>query len=117
MTTETKRRGRKTREERIIANREEIVSKLVKENKFIRESKFYPQNYWSWAAWDSWAAQGKAGSCPCGCGYYNGTLKNKRAKTNRGGRNEDWPVDVSPKLCYDCVELIHKKIGTTFKKS
>src|ERR1700727_3225197 len=76
-------------------------------NKFLSDPKYYKNNYWSWAAWDSWAAKGKAGSCPCGCGYYNATLCNKRAKTNKGGR-EDVCKHVSTNFCNNCVELIEK---------
>ncbi len=113
--------ARRTKEELRLARNEKRITELIANNKFLREPKYYKNNYWSWAAWDSWAAKGKAGSCGCGCGYYNGTLHNKRAAT-RKGRNYDfdrgkrWPVDISSNLCYDCVNRIEEKINFKFKK-
>lgn len=105
----------KIKSERSIKRNEKRLDELIQKNKFLRNQKYYKNNYWSWAAWDSWAAQGKAGSCGCGCGYYNGTLANKRAKTERGG-HENFCKYVSPHLCYDCAKYIENKIGTEFKR-
>jgi hypothetical protein len=85
------------------------------ENKFLRDEKYYKNNYWSMAAYDSWAAQGKAGSCPCGCGHYNGTLCNTRASAKSGGR-ENHCKDVSRNLCYDCIKKIEKILNHTFRQ-
>lgn len=115
---------RRTREQIRKDNRPKSVEKYILGNKFLREPKHYKNNYWSWAAWDSWAAQGKAGGCGC-CseGSYNGTLKNKRAKTYKGKTYhgqirppEKYPIDVSRNLCSDCIYEIHKQIGVEFKK-
>lgn len=85
------------------------------DNKYLAYEKYYKNNYWSWAAWDSWAAKGKAGSCPCGCGYYNATLCNKRSKTAKGGR-EDVCKHVSSHFCYNCVGEIEKIVGFKFER-
>lgn len=108
--------ARRTKEEIRIAKNETRLDELVKTNKYLAMSVHHKNNYWSWAAWDSWAAQGKAGSCGCGCGHYNGTLKNKRAKTERGGKNEKYPVDVSRNMCSDCVRGIEKRLGVSFPR-
>ena len=108
--------GRRTKEEMRIARNESRLDELVVKNKYLANPVHHKNNYWSWAAWDSWAAQGKAGSCGCGCGHYNGTLKNKRAKTNKGGENDKYSVDVSSKLCYDCVGGIEKRLGIRFPR-
>lgn len=114
----TVKRGRKTKEERIVASRELLTNRLILNNKYLRDHKYYKNNYWSWAAWDSWAAQGKAGSCPCGCGYYNGTLHNTRKNTDKGkGGQKAWLKNVSPNLCYDCITLIEQKINTNFSRT
>lgn len=108
--------ARRTKEE-IRAVRNEIrLDELVKTNKYFANPIHHKHNYWSWAAWDSWAAQGKAGSCGCGCGYYNGTLKNERAKTKKGGSNDKYPQDVSRSMCSDCVSGIEKRLGVNFPK-
>lgn len=107
---------RKTKEEIRIERRDKFLSSYVQSNKYLRNSVHYKNNYWCWAAWDSWAAQGKAGSCPCGCGYYNGSLKNKRRKTHRGGRNEKYPLECSHNFCYDCVNIIEEKINHKFPR-
>lgn len=110
--------GRKTKEQLIQEKRIKLSDDLIQKNKYLRNPIHYKNNYWCWAAWDSWAAQGKAGSCRCGCGYYNGTLKNKRTKTykNRDGRFEKYPLEVSPDLCSDCIHIIEEKIKTKFKR-
>ncbi len=106
---------RRTKEEIRKERNEKRLDELVKKNRFLRDQKYYKNNHWSWAAWDSWAAQGKAGSCGCGCGYYNGTLRNSRKTTGVGGQ-KSWLPEVSPKLCYDCVQGIEKRINHTFQK-
>lgn len=108
---------RRTKEELIIDRREKQISSLVVENKYFSNPIHHKNNYWSWAAWDSWAAQGKAGGCGyCANKHYNATLKNKRAKTKSGGNNEQWPVDCSRNICYECVKLVEKNIGVEFKR-
>jgi hypothetical protein len=84
-------------------------------NKYLADPKYYKNNYWSWAAWDSWAAKGKVGSCPCGCGHYNATLCNTRSKTARGGR-EDVCKNVSVHLCSECVFKIEKIVNHKFER-
>lgn len=110
---------RRTKEQIKNDKRPDNVKAYITRNKYLRNPIHHKNNYWSWAAWDSWAAQGKAGGCGC-CrnGYYSGTLKNKRAKTYKGklGRSEKYPIDVSLNLCSECVNEIHKQIGTEFKK-
>ena len=112
--------ARKTKEELKAARTDKWISEIIQSNKFLRAPKFYQNNYWSWAAWDSWAAQGKAGSCGCGCGYYNATLKNKRAATEKGGKHwssgKKYPVDISRHLCSDCVRKIEIKIEYNFQR-
>lgn len=65
------------------------------------------------AAFDSWAARGQAGSCGCGCGYYNASLTNKRHSTDIGGK-QSFCKEVIQKVCYDCKQLIEEKIGVKF---
>jgi hypothetical protein len=109
--------ARRTKEELRLARQDKAIDELISSNKYLRSPRFYKGNYWSWAAWDSWAAQGKAGGCGCcSTNYYNGSLRNKRAKTKRGGRNENYTVDVSRNLCYDCVSKIETKIEYNFPK-
>lgn len=110
-----KNMGRKTKEETRLLRRDKILSTLLQENKYLREPKYYKNNEWSWAAWDSWAAKGKAGSCICGCGYYNATLHNRRKNTDKGGK-KSWLREVSPHLCSDCVKIVENKTGISFIK-
>lgn len=98
---------------RLVRN-EKRLDGLVQSNKFLREQKYYKGNYWCWAAYDSWAAQGKAGSCGCGCGYYNVSLRNNRRTTLRGGRNDTMKY-VLEKLCSNCSTEIEKRLNTKFK--
>mgnify|MGYP006879940755 CR=1 FL=1 len=83
------------------------LQEYCRKNKFLADPKFYKNNRWSVAAFDSWAAQGKNGSCPCGCGYYNATLTNTRAANK-------WCKQVSVKLCYKCKTKIQDIIGVEF---
>lgn len=107
--------ARRTKEQIRIDRNEKRLDELVKSNKFLADPKYYKNNYWSTAAWDSWAAQGKAGSCGCGCGFYNAGLANKRRQTVKGGR-KDVCKRVVEKLCSDCVHGIEKRIGVTLKR-
>jgi len=76
-------------------------------NKFLADKKYHKNNRWSTAAYDSWAARGQAGSCPCGCGYYNATLTNSRAANKRCKQ-------VSRNFCYHCKNKIEEIIGVKF---
>lgn len=107
---------RKTKEELRLIRQEKSIASLIENNKYLKEEKYWKNNYWSWAAWDSWAATGKAGGCGC-CSnnYYNGTLCNTRTTTKKGGR-EDICKQVSVHLCYDCITLVQKKINHEFKR-
>lgn len=107
--------ARRTKEQLRIARNEERLDALVKSNKYLREPIYYKNNYWSWAAWDSWAAKGQAGSCGCGCGYYNANLCNKRVTTEKGGRRNNCKHAIE-KLCSDCVMGIEKRVNIQFKK-
>lgn len=111
---------RRTRDQIRDDKRPKTVADYIKTNKFLREPVYYKNNYWSWAAWDSWAAKGQAGCyCEiCGVGHYNGTLRNKRAKTTKGTHRGDhrWTVNVSRNACSSCVREIEKQIGVEFKK-
>lgn len=108
---------RKTKEQLIEERREKNISQLVIVNKFFANPTHHKNNYWSWAAWDSWAAKGYAGGCSyCANKHYNATLKNKRAKTERFGRNQRYPVYVSGNLCSECVKLIETKLCVSFTK-
>lgn len=112
---------RRTREQIRIDNRPKRVLEYISKNKYLVNSVHFKNNYWSWAAWDSWAARGQAGGC-CVCheGHYNATLHNKRAKTKRSyhGKTEhsSYAIDVSWHICSQCVTLIEKEIGTQFKR-
>lgn len=84
-------------------------------NKYLADKKYYKNNYWSIAHWQSWAAQGKDGSCPCGCGYYNGTLYNRRANTKKGGKSA-FCRDVSSHFCENCIIKIEDILGHKFTR-
>ncbi len=99
-----------TKEQKIIKK----IDLLIETNKYFNDPKYYKNNYWSNAAWDSWAAQGKAGSCICGCGYYNTTLNNTRKNTDKGGKKA-WLKNVSPNLCSNCKNIIETKLNYKFK--
>lgn len=106
--------ARRTKEEIRKERNEKRLDELVQTNKFLREEKYYKNNYWGHAAWDSWAAQGKNGSCGCGCGYYNAALRNNRRETMRGGRHESCQY-VIEKICSACLNGIEKRLGVNFK--
>lgn len=106
---------RRTKEQLRGARNEKRINDLIVNLKYLADSKFYKTNRWSMAACDSWAAQGKAGSCACGCGYYNGTLYNKRKNTEKGGRKA-FLRDVGPKLCHSCIKMVTDKLNVDFKR-
>lgn len=108
--------ARRAKEEIRKERNEKRLDELIQSNKFFREEKYYKNNYWSWAAWDSWAAKGQAGSCGCGCGYYNGTLHNKRKDRDKGRLGHSWLKEVSPHLCSSCISKIEEKINHKFQK-
>lgn len=83
------------------------LQEYCRNNKFLSDSKYHKNNRWSMAAWDSWAARGQAGSCPCGCGYYNATLTNKRA-------DNKFCRQVSVNFCHACKTKIEDIIGVKF---
>ncbi len=93
---------------RVLKNRPRVI-KLLLANKFLADKKYYKNNYWSTAAWDSWAAKGQAGSCRCGCGYYNISLANKRASTYSCKY-------VIEKICYECFLIIENSIQYKFPR-
>lgn len=100
--------------EKTITNR---IKRYIEGNKYLRDAKYYKNNYWSWAAWDSWAAQGQAGGCGiCNNKYHNASLRNKRACTRKGGDCYKYTVDVSVNICSSCVTKIHKILGVNFDK-
>lgn len=90
---------------------ERNIKKYIAGNKYLNDSKYYKNNRWSLAAWDSWAAEGKAGGCcTCNNNYYNGTLVNTRA-------SHDWCKQVSGSFCHDCIQKIIKELGDIKFKS
>lgn len=107
---------RKTKEELISLKREKRIGGIIQSNKFLRDPKYFKNNYWSMAAWDSWAAQGKAGGCSgCGVGYYSATLHNKRRTTMLGG-GEAFCKEASGNFCCDCLNFIEIKTGIKLKR-
>lgn len=106
---------RRTKEELRLERNDKRLDELIQRVKFLREPKYYKNNVWSWAAWDSWAASGQAGSCACGCGYYNAALRNVRLTTQKGGRHDICKTAIE-KLCYDCVKKIEDKINHKFER-
>ena len=94
------------------------IQDYIKINKYLNDSKYFKNNYWSWAAWDSWAAKGQAGGCGiCNNNYYNATLRNKRACTKRGQKGGKYGVEISRQLCQDCVMRIQKELNVEFKRN
>jgi len=106
---------RRTKEELRLARNKERLDKLVLSNRYLREPKYHKNNFWSMAAYDSWAAQGKAGSCGCGCGYYNHSLCNTRKNTQKGGGKE-FCKHVAERFCSDCVNGIEERLQTKFRR-
>lgn len=102
--------ARKTKEELKSIREEKAINSFISSNKFLSDAKYFKNNYWSMAAWDSWAARGQAGGCGC-CPErsYNGTLCNKRAANK-------WCKHVSRNLCSDCIGKIEKKLNINFKR-
>ncbi len=93
------------------------IKKYIGSNKFLNYSKYFKNNYWSWAAWDSWAATGKAGGCRiCNNNFYNASLRNKRATTKKGSKSNKYNIEVSANFCSECVKLIETEINFEFKK-
>jgi len=83
---------------------------MIDSNKFLNDAKFYKNNYWSIAAWDSWAAQGQAGGChTCNVKHYNGTLCNTRA-------SHDLCRHVSGNICTECIAKVETELGYKFNK-
>lgn len=112
---------RRTREQIRIDNRPKRVLEYISKNKYLVNPVHYKNNYWSWAAFDSWAARGQAGGCGvCGEGRYNASLKNKRAKTKRTYHNQtehtEYSIDIGRNTCSECVSLIEKEINYQFKR-
>jgi hypothetical protein len=106
---------RRTKEQLRVDRNEERLDKLVQSNRFLSNPNYYKNNFWSTAAFDSWAAKGQAGSCGCGCGYYNHSLCNTRRSTKRGGSKEHCR-HVVEKICHDCVNGIEKRLQVKFKR-
>jgi len=106
---------RRTKEELRIARNEKRISDLIQGVKFLRDRKFYKTNFWSIAHFQSWARQGKVGSCACGVGHYYGSLCNTRRHTRKGGSVEHCK-HVVEKLCGDCIKAIETKLGVEFKR-
>lgn len=106
---------RKSKEELRVARNDKRLDELIQRSKFLREPKFYKNNFWSWAAWDSWANQGKAGSCGCGCGSYTASLCNTRRNTRLGGGKENCK-HVIERFCGECVNSIEKKLNIQFRR-
>lgn len=101
---------RKTQDQLLAERRFRSVVAAIEKNKFFNDSKYWKNNYWSWAAWDSWAAQGKAGGCStCRENYYIATLANTRA-------NNKFCKQVSGHFCNACVDEIEKVIKRKFKR-
>src|SRR5688572_24206387 len=106
---------RRTKEQLRKDRNEKRITDLIQNVKWLREPKFYATNFWAIAHWESWARQGKAGSCGCGTGYYSGSLCNTRRRTAKGGHREHCR-HVVEKLCDQCIQVIESKTGVTFKR-
>jgi len=107
--------ARRTKEQLRIDRNIKRIDELVSSLKFLANPSYYKNNFWSMAAWDSWANQGKAGSCGCGCGNYQASLNNTRRSTRKGGRKEHCKY-VFERICTDCISIIENKIGVQFKR-
>jgi hypothetical protein len=107
--------ARKTKEEILKAKQEKNAEWLIANFRWLNDPKYFKTNYWSMAHRQSWAVQGKSGSCSCGAGYYSGSLNNKRRTTARGGQQEICRY-VIEKLCFNCIHLIEEKIGIEFSR-
>lgn len=106
---------RRTKEQIRIERHSKWLDELVKSNKFLRESTYHKNNFWSVAAYDSWAARGQAGSCACGCGYYNASLCNTRRNTKKGCGRE-YCKHVMERFCENCISEIEKRLNTKFRR-
>ena len=94
------------------------IQDYISNNKYLSDPKYFKNNYWSMAAWDSWAAKGQAGGCSiCNNNFYNASLRNKRANTTHGGQNKRWHVEVSSNVCSECVKRIEINLNVEFKRN
>lgn len=107
--------ARRTKEELRAARANKRIDELISSVKWLRDTKFHKTNFWSMAHFQSWAVNGKDGSCGCGCGYYSGSLCNTRRNTRKGGIKEHCK-HVLEKLCYDCIKSIESKLSVSFKR-
>ena len=98
--------------------REERVKSFISRYKFLSNSKYYKTNKVSSAAWDSWAAQGKAGGCyVCNVKHYNYSIKNKRYTTTKGGKGHNWSFqDIGKGICSKCYEEVERQCSFKFIK-
>lgn len=102
--------------------RNELVKSYIQKVKYLQDKKYYKTNKVSCAAWDSWAATGKAGSCSiCHIGYYNYTLHNKRSTTTKNyglfsHKHSNWAFQEYGKFCCECYNEILKQCNYEFKQ-
>lgn len=97
--------------------REKRISNFIRSIKYLYNKKYYKINKVSCAAWDSWAAQGKAGGCRiCNNNFYNKTLHNKRASTRKNGYKSDWVFNHFGHLCDECYDELEKQLDYEFIK-
>ena len=103
------------------STREVRVKKFISAHKFLAVPKYYKGVEVSLAAYDSWAAQGQAGSCQicscqiCGVGHYNGSFRHKRFTTTGKSKGVKYYFNEFGKLCGACLQEVEKQCQYKFK--
>ena len=97
--------------------RQNRVSNFIERIKFLSDSKHYKYIKVSWAAYDSWAAQGQAGGCNiCNVAHYNCSFQHKRRTTLKGGKPKEYHWNEFGKICSACFDEIEKQCNYKFIK-
>jgi hypothetical protein len=99
------------------STRESRVKHFIARIKFLANSKYYKNIKVSWAAYDSWAAQGQAGNCQiCNVKHYNCSFQHKRRTTISGNKPEKYYWNEFGKICSACYYEIERQCNYKFTK-
>ena len=95
--------------------REKRVKHFIAEIKFLADPKYHKNIKVSWAAYDSFAVQGRAGSCEiCGVKHYNCSFQHKRRTTKRNDKPRKYYWNDFGNICSDCYSEIEKQCNYKF---
>ena len=107
MSTRRKIRTPKPLKESTILSR---VKSFIENNKFLSNPKYFKNNFWSWAHFSSWVAEGKCGMCLICRDYPIASLCNTRHTTKFCKKTHDGYI------CYTCVKKVEEEINCEFKR-